>query len=47
MQEKQKFRGRWSKITSDRWILRTICGNKVELFDKAEQVFVSSPRKFF
>ena len=26
----EKLRAQWSKITSDRWILRTICGYEVE-----------------
>ena len=42
----EKFRAQWSKITPDRWILRTICGYKVELTDKPDQTFVSSSTKF-
>ena len=42
----EKFRAQWSKITSDRWILRTICGYQVELTDKPHQTFVPSPIKF-
>ena len=42
----KKFRALWSKITSDRWILRTICGYQVELTDKPNQTFVPSPIKF-
>ena len=42
----KKFRAQWSKITSDRWILRTICGDQVELTDKPDQAFVSIPIKF-
>ena len=42
----EKFRAQWSKITSDRWILRTICGYQVELTDKPDQTFVPSPIKF-
>ena len=34
----EKFRAQWSKITSDRWILRTICGYQVELTDKPDQI---------
>ena len=42
----EKFRAQWSKITSHRWILRTICGYQVELTDKPDQTFVPSPIKF-
>ena len=44
----EKFRAQWSKITSDRLILKTICGYKVELTDnfKPNQAFVPSPIKF-
>ena len=42
----EKFRAHWSKITSDRRILRTICGYQVELTDKPDKTFVPSPIKF-
>ena len=42
----EKFRAQCSKITSDRWILRTICGYQVELTDKPYQNFVQSPISF-
>ena len=42
----EKFRDQWSRITSDRWILKTICGYQEELTDKLYQVFVPSPIKF-
>ena len=42
----EKFRNQWSMITSDRWILRTICGYQVELTDKHDQTFVPSPINF-
>ena len=42
----ETFRAQWSKTTSDRWILRTICGYQVELSDKFDQTFVPSPKKF-
>ena len=42
----EKFRAQWSKITSDRWILRTICGYQVEITDKPDQIFVPSPITF-
>ena len=42
----EKCRAQWSKITSDRWILRTICGYQVELTDKPDQTFVPFPIKF-
>ena len=42
----EKFRAQWSKITSDRLILRTICSYQVELTDKPDQALVSSPLKF-
>ena len=42
----EKFRAQWSKITLDRWILSTICGYQVELTDKHDQTFVSSPLTF-
>ena len=44
--ETEKFRAQLSKITSDRWILRTICDYQVELTDKPDQVFVPSPIQF-
>ena len=42
----EKFRAQWSKITSDRWILRTICGYQVELTDTPDQTFDQTPIKF-
>ena len=42
----EKIRAQCSKITSDRWILRTICGYQMELTDKPNQTFVPSPIKF-
>ena len=42
----EKLRAQLSKITSDRWVLRTICGYHVELFDKPGQALVSFPIKF-
>ena len=41
-----QFRAQWSKITSDRWIFRTICEYQVELTDKSDQAFAPSPIKF-
>ena len=41
----EKFTAQWSKITTDRWILRTICGYQVELTDKHDQALVPSPIK--
>ena len=43
----EKFKAQWSKITSDRWILRTICGYQVELTDKPDQNFCPIPYKVF
>ena len=42
----EKFRAQWSNITSERLILRTICGYQMELTDKPDQAFVPSPIKF-
>ena len=42
----EQYITQWSKITSDRWILRTIRGYQVELADKPVQTFVPSPIKF-
>ena len=42
----EKSRARWSKITSDRLILRTICGYQVKLTDLPDQIFVPSNIKF-
>ena len=41
-----KFRAHWSKITLDRWILRTICGYQMELTDKPDQAIVPSSIRF-
>ena len=42
----ERYIAQWRKITSDRWILRTICGYQVELVDKPDQTFIPSPIKF-
>ena len=42
----EKIRAQRSEITSDRWILRNICGYQMELTDKPDQTFVPSPIKF-
>ena len=42
----EKFRAQWSKITSDRWIFRTICCYQVKLIDKPDQTFVPFPINF-
>ena len=42
----EKFRAQRSKITSERWILRTICDYQLELTDKPDQAFVPSPIQF-
>ena len=40
------YREQWCSITSDRWILNTVSGYKVELFEKPVQTFVPCPIKF-
>lgn len=42
----ERFKDQWSKITSDRWILHTVCGYTVELVDKPDQSFSPLPIKF-
>ena len=42
----ERFREQQCSITSDRWILNTVCGYKVELFEKPDQNFVPCPIKF-
>jgi hypothetical protein len=42
---KLKF-NEWKKITSDRWILQTICGYRVELDTKPNQINIPTPLQF-
>ena len=42
----KQYYNKWQKLTSDKWILNTICGYSVELNTKPKQNFYPQPIKF-
>ncbi|MEW8542136.1 MAG: reverse transcriptase domain-containing protein [Candidatus Thiodiazotropha sp.] len=40
------FKSNWASITSDRWILRTICGYEIEIDKKPKQSYIPTPIEF-
>lgn len=41
-----RYRDQWCMITSDKWVLKTVCGYKVELIQQPVQEIIPSPIKF-
>ncbi|MEW8548280.1 MAG: reverse transcriptase domain-containing protein [Candidatus Thiodiazotropha sp.] len=41
-----RYQDQWTKITSDKWVLKTICGYKVELIQRPVQNSIPVPIKF-